>query len=793
MIGVHVAFTFLAAAAPPSASELLTELGRLKSTARVLYVAAHPDDENTRLIAALTSARHADVAYLSLTRGSGGQNRIGDEQGDLLGVLRTGELLAARDIDGGRQLFTRARDFGYSKSVDETLQTWDEAAVLDDVVRAIRTFRPDVVVTRFRETGDTHGHHLASAVLARRAVEQLEGEGGWTPKRLVLNIPTWRGEAEDAEFDMVLGEFDPVRGMTVGELAAYSRSQHRSQGFGMAPTRKARTESFRHVWGDRAAEDLLDGVDASWGRFGDEGRVAAALEAARRAFRPEQPAAMLAPLAEARAALSELKARHPEEPRIRDQLRRLDGLVARAAGLFVRASTEVEGRAAGARVSVEVEIANRAGLEIRLDEVAPPGLPRERPKASISADEPWVKTYEAIVPPGPATATPWLSDPSDPAAAMAPVGPIAMTVGIELSVEGRPVALSVPVRRVWVDRSAGELSARFERLPPVTATPVQSVRLLPRGAAGSVTFELRRHHDGPAERVRFEGPAGWRIQPRQVELRSAATSVVVKVEPPRPDADPFELRPARVTEDGAEPLLRSDAVDYPHVERTRILRPAVVRCVPLDLSVPSLRVGYVPGAGDRVAELLAEVGVDVTVLGEQQVAEGDFSGFDAIVIGVRALNVHSTLSASAERLFEWVERGGRLVFQYNTNNWFDELKFDAWPGTLEIGRGRVTNETAPVKRLAPDHPVWSSPHVLGPEVWEGWVQERGLYFPEAWDEGWTPLVELADPNESAQRGALLVKRHGRGRVTYAALSFFRQLPAGVPGAYRLLINLIAHD
>lgn len=802
MMGVAVTALTLALGAPASTTELLRELDRLGSTARVLYVAAHPDDENTRMIAGLTMERNAEVAYLSLTRGSGGQNRIGTEQGDLLGVLRTGELLSAREIDGGLQFFTRARDFGYSKRVEETLATWDEEAVLADVMQVVETFQPDVIVTRFRETGNTHGHHLASAVLARRAVERLAAsDGAWTPRRVVLDIPTWRGEAEDAEFELTIGGFDPVRGQTVGEVAARSRSQHRSQGFGMAPTREHRLEQFKRVWGEPAQRDLLEGVEHGWSRLGDDGTIETSLSRARAAFEPDAPWKMVPALLEARAAMSKLDS----SPRVREQLRRADALIARASGLFVRAHVEEDGRAGGASVSVNVEVANRADRRVRVRAVNVDGASLVRVDAPVEAGAPHREQVEAVMPEGPPTATPWLWTEEAPTAlapdgvaerslVISPQGPVPMTASVSLEVDGQPLEVSVPVERVWVDRSVGERAARFERLPAVTATPVQAVRLMPSGREQAMTFELRRHGADASAQVAFRAPEGWKVVPAEVELTGPVETVVVKVTAPAADAEPFEMRPLQLRSDGSvEALHRLDVVDYPHIERARVLRPSVVRWVPLDLEVPRARVGYVPGAGGEVAALLAEVGVDIRTLTETEVADADFAGLDVVLLGVRAFNVHPTLPAARERLFDWVKQGGRLVVQYNTNNWFDGLDFDLGPGTLKVGKARVTDETARVRPLVRRHPIWRSPHRLGDEIWSGWVQERGLYFAETWDDGWTELIELADDGEDLQRGALLVKRHGEGDVVFTALSFFRQLPAGVPGAYRLFINLLAHD
>ncbi len=790
----------LAALTALTPSEAEHALDQLANTTRVLYVAAHPDDENTRLIAYLTRIRRVEVAYLSLTRGSGGQNRIGTEQSDLLGVLRTGELLSARSVDGARQFFTRARDFGYSKSSSETLEVWDADAVVADAVHVIRTFRPDVVVTRFRETGRTHGHHLASAAIARRAVEAAARPDGsgldpWTVKRLIVNVPTWRGRDPDTDFEMEVNAFDARLGESVGEIAARSRSRHRSQAFGSAGDRRPRTEAFSNVWGDEAKADLLEGVPPGWSRF----KKSKAVDKCLRRLREAQLGS-LDFLASAHETVAELE-RLPDVPRVKDARERLTRVALAASGVFIRATTEVDGVAPGEMVPIRLEVTSRRHPRIVLRSYAVDESEPVPVAAALSVGEPWTQEVAVRMTDGSPTASPWLTEVSTPGAYVAPDrntvilsrGPDPITVTFVLQTPKGSFSETVPVLHQWVDPSSGEHLSQLARLPLVTVTPAESVRLLPRGREAAVTFELHAHGAAPRTRIAFDAPAGWKVQPSSVEApreRGQRRQVTVRVAPPKPDASPFVLRPHVVREGQTTPASRLDVVAHPHIERALVVRPSHVRWVPLDLKLTSARVAYVPGAGDRVAELMAEAGLRVRAWTDADLKELDLTDTDVLLLGIRAFNVRPRLVEARERIFRWVEQGGRLVIQYNTNSWFDGLEYDVGPGTLKLGRGRVTDETAEVRILEPSHPVLQTPNRIDGSDWAGWVQERGLYFAESWDEDYVPVVEMADPAGSPERGALLVKRYGRGTVVYTGLSFFRQLPAGVPGAYRLLANLL---
>jgi LmbE family N-acetylglucosaminyl deacetylase len=809
---VLAAASVLTAAAPASAeppadaAALAHALDRLASTGRVLYIAAHPDDENTRLIAYLANVRHATVAYLSMTRGGGGQNLIGGEQGVLLDAIRTEELLAARRIDGGRQFFTRMRDFGYTKRADEALALWGHEEALADVVWVIRAFQPDVIITRFSEAPPNHGHHTASAILAREAfaaaadpkrfpAQLAAGVTTWQATRLVLNA--WGGPgAPPPPKDALLVEvnaYDPRLGMAMGELAAQSRSQHKSQGFGVSPERGSIVERFVTTAGARPTGDLLDGVDATWARLGPGAAAyAQAIAAARRTLERDRPERALPALVRARGELDRLR----DEPRVRDARRALDDVIAGAAGLFARATAAVPVAAPGATVEVKVEVAARAA-PVTVQRVELAGAPPITAPAQLAAREQKLFTVSVPIPAGAAPSLPyWLDRPpqpgryevSDPRLVGAPRTPPALEAIVDATVAGRALRLALPVVHAWSDRVYGERVRPFLVVPPATVTPARDAVLAP-GRAAPVVLRVRAGKDALEGKVELELPEGWRATPasQPVSLAKLGDEVTVRFEVvPGPKAAAGAARPV-VRVAGAAWSVREDTIDYPHIPLQLVLRPAAVRLVPLALAVPQGRVGYVAGSGDSVAADLQHVGFTVDELDDEALRAGELARYAAIVIGVRAFNTRAAVRAAHARLMAYVERGGTLIAQYNTLDGTGPLG----PYPLTLGHDRITDETAAPTVLDPKHPLLLRPNRIGPADWDGWVQERGLYFGATWDARYKPLLRFSDPGEGPLDGALLVAQHGKGRFIYTGLAFFRQLPAGVPGAYRLLANLIA--
>ena len=799
----------------PSAGSLKVALDRLGTTARVLYVAAHPDDENTRLLAYLANHRHLDVAYLSITRGGGGQNLIGSEQAELLAAIRTQELLAARRTDGARQFFTRARDFGYSKTSKETLSKWGYDAILSDVVWVIRKFRPDVIITRFNETGINHGHHTASAILARAAFtaasdpskfpEQLKlGVTPWAPHRLAVNVPRWGRSKDDvsAYLPLDVGGYDPRLGASYGEIAARSRTNHKSQGFGSSGRRGPIMEYFDTLEGPKATQDILDGVVLDWDRFEGGDRVTAALIAAKAAFSVDQPERMVPALLRVRQALSVVAKRRPL-PRVLERIEDTDALIADALGLYVQLQAERPEATAGASVKVKLELVLRRPATMTLNAIEWPSG-RVKDGRTIEEHVP-VKAEKsvAIKASTPPSVAHWLRRPlqadtypvTDPRQVAEPEDPASLWVGFDLTLAGKPWSWRAPITYRWTDLVHGERRRPLIVVPALTISPLAKVTLFPAGKTQTVSVVARAGRENVQGTVQLDLPKAWKAEPSTHAVKLAAageeTTLRFRVTPPSADADPV-VAGAVAKVGTTESRLRFDVIDYPHLPVQGILRHAQVRLVPLAFTPPRARVGYIRGSGDTVAEDLLAVGVNVETIDAATLRSGRFDNFDAIILGVRAYNTREDeLSAAHPALMKWVQAGGRLVVQYNTSNRWKKLTAPVGPFPFEIDRERVTDERAKMTVLDPKHAIFRRPHKIGAQDFDNWVQERGLYFAKTWDDRYKPLLAAHDPGEKELKGSLIYADYGKGAFVYTGLSFFRQLPAGVPGAYRLLANILS--
>lgn len=824
---------------PAPAGELLLKLKKLNVLGSVLYVAAHPDDENTAMIAAFAEGRLMRTAYLSVTRGDGGQNLIGSELGPALGLVRTHELLAARRIDGGEQMFTRAIDFGYSKTAEETFRVWGREEVLRDVVRAIRTFRPDVVLARFPENGDGgHGHHTASAVLAREAFraagdatrfpEQIEeGLSPWQPRRLFWN--GWRrdGKPIEGSIPYEIGDYVPALGRSHTETAAESRSQHKSQGFGSSERRGRLANALVLLGGDAVAADPFEGIDVTWGRVSGGAGVGRLLEEAERLFDVREPSRVLPKLLEAHAAMRGLRA----DPWVEVKRRELLAAIRSASGLWLEAIAASPSATPGSAFRLKVTALVRAGAPATLARVAVPwgageGLPSG---AELKLNEPVSGSASVPVPVDAETTQPhWLrSRPSrglyavpEAKDSIRPDG-ASLRVSFDVVMSGETLTYEEPVYFRRTDPVKGEEIRPFVVEPPVSVELEEEVLVLPDHRPRVVRATVRAA-EAPTDRsgpppltpsivasasgaegkggeapppkvdgaVRLSVPAEWRVEPavRPFALAPGASATFE-----------FTLRsPERsaVAAIGAEAATGGDSwgltkrrIEYPHLPPLTYFERAEARAVHVDLGRGPSRVGYVSGPGDEVPGVLRQMGYAVTLLSADDLLRGDLGRFDVVVLGIRAANTRAELKDAMPRLFDWVEAGGTLVLQYNTS--FEQVTDRLGPFPLTLGRDRVTDEESTVTLLAPEHPLLTTPNRIGPADFDGWVQERGLYFPATWDERYVPLLGMADPGEKESKGALLAARHGKGTYVYTGLSFFRQLPAGVPGAIRLFANLVS--
>ena len=796
----------------PHAGQLQAGIRRLGVVGSVLYVAAHPDDENSKLLAWLVGERGLRAGYLSLTRGDGGQNLLGIEQDELLGLMRTHELLAARAIDGAEQWFTRARDLGFTKRASEALSQWGHDAVLADVVLAIRRFRPDVILTRFDEKPPNHGHHTASAILAaqafsaaadpKRFAEQLGEVQPWQADRLLHNVSTWNLPPKtdmSAHLKLDVGGYDPLRGRAWTEIAAESRSQHKSQGFGVAAERGPSIEYFDAVAGTRPSREVFEGLDLTWHRFPGGDAVARAVAAADRGFEARAPHKSLAALWQVHAALQHLADANPWK---QAKVLETESLIAACAGLYLDARATDPSATPGSAVDLKLTVLNRSAVPARLLSVELPGGHTEA-SAELRDNAPVLLTPRIQLPADAPISTPyWLQRPvaggldavPEPRLIGRPLGDPALVVAFTVELDGHRLTLTRPVVHAWVDPVRGELTRLFEVVPDATATLERDIVMVPNGKPQAVAVLVAAGRDGVQGRVRLQLPTGWRAEPSDVAFelahRGDEKAVRFDVTPPAGATQRASFQ-AQTVIAGQTSSWRVRTVRYDHIPPLAVRQPSEGVLVPLIWESKAKKIGYIPGPGDRVAESLSAVGCEVTLLPDDKLQSENLERFDAILVGIRAFNQNPRLARHRERLLQFAERGGRVLVQYQTNNRLAALSVPIGPYPLEIGRDRVTDETAAMVPVMASDPLLIQPNRLGPEDFAHWVQERGLYFASSWDERYRPVFSMQDPEEGPQKGALLVAPYGKGRFIYTGIAFFRQLPAGVPGAYRLLANLLA--
>lgn len=790
---------------PADAAHIQLALQRLNVLGSVLYLAAHPDDENTAALAYFENERLFRTAYLAVTRGDGGQNLIGTEQAELMGVLRTQELLAARRIDGAQQFFTRANDFGYSKNTEEALSVWGHEEILADVVWVIRTFRPDVIITRFTPQWGGHGHHTASALLAQEAFEaagdparfpeQLQHTQIWSPKRLMADS---RG---NAAVTVDLGVYNPLLGASYTEIAARSRSQHKSQGFGSTPRRGPSPDSFTLTAGAPATSDVFDEVDTSWGRIPGGRAVGDLIAKATAAFRPAEPSAVVPTLLDALDRLDTLSDGYWKRVK-REEL--LD-VIRDCMGLWLSAEARDWAASPGGSVVVAIEAVNRSPISARIRNV---GL--SYPAATVSSDtapgdlvsnHPVDMRVTVRIPEDAPISQPyWLDRPplkgryqvTDPRLIGQPESPPAMTATFRLTVAGHEVEYVVPVDFRWTDPVRGEQRRDFLVAPPVVLDLGASAIVFGDRSPRTLEVGVEAIRSGSTGTVSLELPRGWTAAPSTVafNLEGRGDRLTARFEvTPGPDATPDGRITAVARIDGAQVSRGMKTVDYAHIPLQVLFPDASARLVQVDLEGTGGRIGYVMGPGDEVPEALRQIGYRVDLLDDADLIGGDLSVYETIVTGVRAYNTRDVLGRAQPRLMEYVRGGGTMIVQYNNNRGLAADPIGPYP--IQLSRDRVTVEEAPVTFIDPAHPLLTGPNRITTEEFNGWVQERGLYFAGSWDDRYQSVWSSHDPGEQPLGGGMLYARYGEGVFMYSAYDWFRQLPAGVPGAYRLFVNMLA--
>jgi LmbE family N-acetylglucosaminyl deacetylase len=864
---------------PPATGGVATldrALAKLSAHQRLLVIGAHPDDEDTSLLALISRGMGGEAAYFSLSRGEGGQNLIGPELGVGLGLIRSRELLAARAVDGGRQFFARTYDFGYTRSLDRTLGKWPKDVLLEDAVRVIRRFKPQAVVSIFPAAPDptNHGQHQAAGATAYAAfplagdpaaLPQLRAEGlaPWTPQALYQSI--W-SERDPATVVLPIGGIDPFTGKSIYQLALASRGMHRSQGMGRLQTLGPQERRMARVSGGEAApgKELFAGIDthlraiaAPIAGAARRQRAAAELDAAeaiavrtRRALNPDRPGEAVGGLAEivrhlraARAVLDEggiQPAELPAAELIDEKLAVAEIGAAAAAGIAIDATTEREALIPGESFPVRATLWNSGGPPLAGAAVSLVPAPEWRGEAvagerqALAAGKLASWDLTATVPAAaPATMPYFLRRPlvrslydwsaAAPAERGEPFGPPPLTALFSFTLDGVPIALRREVVHLHRDEVLGEVRRPLRVVPRLEVAVAEPMQVWPldRREDRSLRLILTSHARAPLRGRLEAAPAGAAadgafpaVTAQAFELPAAdddagkQAAATLTLHPPAA-AGRYPLTVAAVLDGGERFDLAVPLIDYPHIPPTPNPRRAEVEISAADIRLPPLRrVGYVRGAADRVPEFLSQVGFPVELLDPAALADGaggtggaggaegaggagpGLARFDAIVVGSRAYESDPALGRANRLLLDYVRAGGLLIVQYQQ---YPFVTGGFAPYKIEIARphDRVTDETAPVKVLDPANPVFTTPNRIGDADWQGWVQERGLYFAHGWDPAYKPLLAMADPGGPEQRGALLVAALGKGTYVYTGLAFFRQLPAGVPGAWRLFANLLA--
>jgi LmbE family N-acetylglucosaminyl deacetylase len=795
-----------------NASEIQLSIEKLKTIGSVLYIAAHPDDENTRLLAYLVNEKKLRTGYLSITRGDGGQNLIGKEQGDALGVIRTQELLAARKVDGAEQFFTRANDFGYSKTPEETLKIWNRDSVLSDMVWVIRNFKPDVIICRFPTTGEGgHGHHTASAILAIEAFHaaadsvkfpaQLKYTSTWKSKRIVWNTFNF-GTTNTTSPDQVkidVGVFNPLTGKNYGEIASESRTMHKSQGFGTAPQRGSNLEYFKFLAGDSMHRDVFENIDLSWKRMQGGLTIDKLIQQCLRSFNHRAPQKSIPGLVKVYKQIKSLNALNETFAYWKEQkLKETEKIILACAGVWLEAMASDPSGVPGATTEISARIIKRNPCDIKLTAL---NFPRSDSSVVLDLETNKLYTFKRKENVAVGYSEPyWLKLPHD--ASMFQVSDLldvgkpekerGFKVSFNLKVLGLEFNFSVPIEYKFTDPVKGEIIRNFDVLPALTVN-ISNKLFLFADESPKTCFVTVKANTAPIKGYLVLNAEGWKIDlvQSQFELKEKNEEIKLKalITPLKESKDAFLI--ASVKTDSTEYTKGIQRIEYDHIPHQFILSDARSKLVKLDVRKKLSSIAYIPGAGDEVPQYLSQTGIHVKVLDDEALATEDLSAYPAILTGVRAYNTNERLQQHYHRLMEYVQQGGNLVVQYNTNNRIGPVLAKIGPYPFTITRDRVTNENSEVKFIKNDHVVFNQPNSITKNDFAAWVQERGIYFVGDKDDKYETVLAMNDPLEKELDGSIIIGKYGKGNFVYSGLAFFRQIPAGVPGAYKLLINLLS--
>ena len=803
----------------PNSVEIYNQIQKLNFLGSVLYIAAHPDDENTRLISYLSNETRARTGYLSLTRGDGGQNLIGPELRELLGVIRTQELLEARKIDGGEQFFTRANDFGFSKNPDETLEIWNKEKVLSDIIWTIRKFQPDVIINRFdhRTSGKTHGHHTASAILSHESFdlsnnptvfpEQLNSVKPWQPKRQYFNTSWWfygskeKFDAADKSNLMTIrtGVYYPSIGKSNQEIAALSRSCHQSQGFGSTGSRGEETEYLELINGEapRDKSSIFDGIDTTWNRVKGGKTIGDLLSKIINQYNFTNPSASVPDLAKAYALIQSLDENHWKVIKSLE----IKKIIASCSGLYLEAVAQNQEETQGSIVKLKLEAINRSSVPMQLVSVTTlPNLKEIIQNKDLKNNILQNVAIEMQLPETIDYTQPyWLKESSSEGMyTVSEQGNIGIPdvirqvkVVFNLQINGIFISFERTVVYKYNDDAKGEMYNYLDIIPEVTTSFVDKVMLFRDTKTKSVAVKIKAGKEGMKGDLQLELPKNWSVSPKSIpfnlDKKGTELTVYFEVSPPKLAEEVFVKSIAFI--DNKPYNKEQIIIDYSHIAKQQVLKSAEAKFIRIDLKTNEEKIGYIMGTGDKVPNSLIQMGYKVTLLNPSEITPEKIENFDIIMTGIRAYNTVEALVNKQNILFDFVKSGKTMLVQYNTSN--DILTPNIAPYFLKVSDDRVTDEKAEVRFLAPNHPVLNTPNTITQEDFKGWKQEQGLYYPNEFDKAFTPILSSNDKGETPKNGALLIAPYGKGYYIYTGLSFFRELPEGVAGSYKLLANMIS--
>lgn len=804
-----ILISILASAQAPqklNSVEIYEQVQKLNFLGKVLYVAAHPDDENTKLITYFSNYYHAQTAYLSLTRGDGGQNLIGTELREKLGAIRTQELLAARRIDGGEQFFTRANDFGFSKEPNETFTIWNKEEVMEDVIQVIETFRPDIIVNRFAHNtpGTTHGHHTASAMLSLEAYDIVK----FKPKRIFFNTSWWfygSQEAFDAADKSKLlsinsNVFYPLKGKSNNEIAALSRSQHKCQGFGTLGTRGDEIEYLEVLKGDLPNNtNLFEGIDTSWNRVKGGNEIGEILNDIEKNFNFGNPSVHIQNLIKAYDLIQELEDSHWKEIKSKQIIK----IIEACSGLFMEVVADSETITKDSKFNLQLEVINRSQSNVKLISVNALNIKNEIFNKPLKNNEKvsfqlkdvvvgnavdysnlfWLKEQQ----------TDGMYQVSDKSIRILPEISTSFPVIFTMEIEGKTIEFVKNICYKFNNPDDGETYVPFTILPEFTTKIEPKVVIFNSNQPKEITVKVKAHKANASGKLSFTIPKDWKIEPKEIpftiETKNDERKFTFKIFPTI--AEITSKLVAQITTSNGTFDKELVTIQYPHIPKQTILVTSESKVVKLDIATNGKNIGYIMGAGDEVNKNLENLGFQVTNLNANEITTENLKSFDAVILGIRAFNVVEELKFKNKILFDYVANGGNVIVQYNTTN--NLITKELAPYNLKISRDRVTDENAKVTFLSPSHKVLNQPNKISEKDFSGWVQEQGLYYPNEWSSEFIPILSSSDKGETPKKGGLLIAKYGKGNYIYTGLSFFRELPEGVSGAYRLLANLIALD